>query len=268
MLSVIYVSYRPGGIDLLGRSLAAQQNAPPWELIVVDDYPGRPQRGIAAAYLESVGLPLAYYGPSKPKTRPETKLGLANAMNTGVLHAKGEHVVILHDYFLYPPDALAKWQARMDTEPRKKLVSGWARVFNCPQPPIVDDIRSYTREMELVFRDDWIPEELEGFYFSAPIRFWEQINGLDERTDHCTVWVLHVMLEQARFFGWQMMMDKDLGCTMIDHRAWDQSDPMADDHDSLWRIKHHSSTDRMPSWKPRSENPYNFAALRKMVIGT
>lgn len=270
MLSVVYVSYRPGGIDLLGRSLAAQQNPPPWELIVVDDYPGRPERGIAERHLRQLGLPLSYYGPSKPKTRPETKLGLANAMNTGALHARGDDVLILHDYTIYPPDALATWRRKLDTGPRQKLISGWARRYSCPQPDPtqVDDICSGLDGVPLKWEENWVPEEFEGFYFGGSRLFWEQINGLDERSDHCTVWVLHLMIRQAKFFGWQLVVDKDLPCLMIDHRAWDKSDVHEDKNDSLWRIKYHASTDVMPEWTPRSANAFNFAALRRMVLGT
>ena len=87
-LSLIYLTYRPGGIDLLAQSLINQPLI--YELIVIDDFPGRPERGEAKKFLQSHGIPLRYYGPSKTKSLPDSPCGLANAMNRVAMHATSQ----------------------------------------------------------------------------------------------------------------------------------------------------------------------------------
>ena len=79
LLSLVYLTYRPGGIDLLAEGLALQE--PCYELIVVDDCDGRVQRGQAEAYLRVRGINLQWYGESKIRSL-NTLHGLANGMNT------------------------------------------------------------------------------------------------------------------------------------------------------------------------------------------
>lgn len=129
-LGIINLSYRPGGMDVLGRSLAVQTSAD-YELTIVDDYPGRVERGLVAANLKDLAVPLYWHGPSKPKTRLG-QYGIANAMNTGLLHCRSKYVLFIHDYTAIPYNAVEDWITILSGG--DQVVSGWAHVFSAPKP--------------------------------------------------------------------------------------------------------------------------------------
>ena len=97
-LSIIYITYRPGGMDVLCNSLK-RQTYKDYELIVVDDYPNRDLK----EYFDGNGIPITYYGPSKEKHYKDTPFGQVNAFNTGILKATGEKN---KDLVLYEGDVL------------------------------------------------------------------------------------------------------------------------------------------------------------------
>lgn len=49
MISFVYLSNRPGSIDLLSLSFHKQQGD--YELVIVDGFPGRIERGVAIDFL-------------------------------------------------------------------------------------------------------------------------------------------------------------------------------------------------------------------------
>src|SRR6516164_1352500 len=96
-LSIIHLTYRPGGLGIFLHSLNHQKSPPDYELIIVDDYPGRPERGQVKDYCTHLDIPLVWHGPSKEKSYPKTYQGLLNAMNTGAMQASGNYVLFTHD---------------------------------------------------------------------------------------------------------------------------------------------------------------------------
>jgi glycosyltransferase involved in cell wall biosynthesis len=100
-ITVVYMTYRPGGMDLLSHALA-NQDYKNYELIVIDDYPGRNLRG----YLEEKGIPVTYYGPMKEKVLKDTTYSQANVLNTALLYATGDILVVYNDYSWIPPESL------------------------------------------------------------------------------------------------------------------------------------------------------------------
>ena len=60
-ISFILPTYRSGGMDLLAISEVWKD--PGYELVVVDGYPGRVERGKALQYLLDRGIYVGWYGP-------------------------------------------------------------------------------------------------------------------------------------------------------------------------------------------------------------
>lgn len=265
-LTFVYLTIRPGGIDLLARSLA-QQELHNFHLVVVDGWPGRVERGKAAEYLEKTKIPLAWYGPPKPRTYPDSKTGLCNAMNTGLIHVQTPIAVFLHDYTLLAPDATIRW-----TDPLGKwlsgerfLVSGSAITYSTPAPKGQDDIISFPGmdglQMQAV--RPWVPSEFETFYFAGQMHFWEKINGFDERADNCICWNVTSLLHQAKEAGYELRVWDGLVAHQIDHRGWDGWAPGKENKDSLWHIDN-VAVGEQPTWVPRSLNPWDLKDLRQM----
>ena len=112
-ISIVYPTYRLGGFDLLVDCLKRQTHRN-FELIVVDDYPGRDLR----KYIADQGISLSYYGPSKEKQYKDTPYSFANAFNTGGMKANGDILLCFLDYQWIPADYLEKidsvFESRMD----------------------------------------------------------------------------------------------------------------------------------------------------------
>ena len=99
--SIVFVTKRPGGYDVLLEALSRQTNRN-YELICVDelaDHRGRDVEEMAAR----LRVNLVAITRSKPKTHPRTRFGIANAINTGFVLAKGHIVTVLQDN-IYLPD--------------------------------------------------------------------------------------------------------------------------------------------------------------------
>lgn len=252
-LSVVYLSYRPGGIDLLGESLRGCTGS--WELIVVDDHPGRIGRGVATSYLrDDCGLPLTWHGESKPKIAL-SRGALANAMNTGAMRCSGSTVLFLHDYTLPPSTLVADWLAAIDRHGPKMMIHGVAIEMSAPKP-ITDDVKTWADKVVPIPERPWVPAAFELFYLAVPMRFLELINGVDERGDHCGPTILNALTMQARLLGYDFIVDERLVLKMIDHRVWEED---KDAFDGLWKIKGHASTEAEPLWRVPSKNQWRFS---------
>jgi hypothetical protein len=282
-LSVVYLTYRPGGIGLFGRSLVGQ-NAD-YELLVIDDFPGRVGRGRAQKFLLDLGLPVSYYGPSKPKSFPDTYQGLFNAMNTAVLHATGDWVLFVHDYSWLPPGVLENWRnalrhlAPPSAAPQSNfLVHGVGMMYGAPAPDVCDDVDCWEEcgkvpeapvalpFKHLPFKWKWQPAQWELFYFAAPMRYLEATNGFDERADHAGVYILESMIEQAKLHDYRMVVDDSLVVNLIDHRVWESPQTNLLEKKGQWRIPAEAHSHPGPHvWAHWSANPFNLVEERRLL---
>ena len=286
MISLIVLTYRPGGIDLLADMLARTIPSGPWELIVIDDYPGRVERGLAQYHLHERGIPLGYYGGSKNKSYPETKGGLCNATNTALLHAKGDFLVFLSDFTILPPQWLQVWEKHREMmKGKRQMLSGAAIMFDAPKPDLVDDVQTWHelnhlpnsnnpysmyrfldgQQIPLQAKWPWVAHDWETFYYGCPLEYWLEMNGLDERADHCHCWPVSSHIAQAKLAGWELGIDPSTSCFMIDHRIWDSAmtepapiSPFC----GMWRIDHSQSVGEEPKWEVPSPNPFNLRICR------
>ncbi len=100
-ISIILFTNRPGAIDLAFYSLA-EQDSRDYELIVVDDS-GGDRRAAMIAFADSLRINLQHVVRSKTKTSAVSSPGgEANAMNTGLLLARGRAAVFLNDFTWLP----------------------------------------------------------------------------------------------------------------------------------------------------------------------
>lgn len=276
MISLVVLMYRPGGIDLLAQSLAGTTGD--WELVVVDDRPGRVERGEAQRYIKDLGLPLAWYGGSKNKLYPDTKGGLVNAANTALLHCRGDYVVFLSDYTLLPRHWLKQWESFIEQykKGRNILLSGTAVELSFPKPNDPGDVVTWqgvtSWSMDTMIplgciKKPWVAD-FETFYYCLPISLAESLNGLDERADHCHMWPVSSLVSQARQLGYEMLVSDFLCCYMVDHRAWDDPNESAPwgAYDGLWRIIHGRSVEMEPEWVIPSPNNWDFKAERAKAL--
>jgi hypothetical protein len=100
-ISIILFTNRPGAIDMAFYSLA-EQDSRDYELIVVDDSAGD-RRSSMIAFADRLQINLQHVVRSKTKTSAVSSPGgEANAMNTGLLLARGRAAVFLNDFTWLP----------------------------------------------------------------------------------------------------------------------------------------------------------------------
>lgn len=271
LFSLVYLTYRPGGIDLLAQSLACQPYMN-YELLVIDGLLGRPERGEAAKYLTAHGLPLSYFGPPKAKVYPNTPVNLANAMNTGALLARAPWVVYLHDYSFLPRRAFVALDAALNKYVEQNvMISGVAEIHKTRKPQLDGDITVWQKQQPINQRlkhpvVSWIPEEFENFFCCVPIRFMELTNGIDERADMHVSWPLLCMVAQAKIHDWQMKVDRSLLVKQVNHHGWGGSLWHAQSIKSVVPISGVLAAHFAPTWGSRSENSYDFASERQRLL--
>lgn len=265
-ISFIYVSNRPGSIDLLAYGLARQTDQD-YELIVVDGYPGRIERGRVVPYLLKQGVRLTWYGPPRPQTYPQNKLAFARAMNTGAIHARGRYLIFLHDYCVVPAKATQHWKQAFFEEGATAIISGIAcRVLSKP-PEQLDDITLWNHwqplTTELPIREVWIPETIEIFYVGLHVTAYDVINGIDERADNDITWALGSFQTQAYRNHLRPVVKRALNVAMLDHRDWKGE---VQGFHWNYNVKREEDVLTEPPWCVESTNPYRIDEERARYL--
>ena len=264
VISVIYISNRPGSLDILTHALSLQTFRD-WELVFVDGLEGRIGRGFARAHLDKHDCQVGWHGDPKPKTFPWSRTGFVNAMNTGLIHARGSHAVFLHDFTHIPPDALGLWAKGFETYP-KALLHGVAGVYKAPPPDGLNDVTTWSDPPPLTFQENWIPGPPAGVfevgYWGGPMEFFEACNGIDERADFRASWALNDVIAKARAHGYDLLVVRDLVCSQINHRLWQEKFG-----DTIYRtIDEYQDAPTEPVWTRWACNPYNLRDERRRAL--
>jgi len=229
-LSLIYFTYRPGGFDMLCPSLA-NQTYDNYELIVVDDMPGRD----TAEYIKNYDIPLTYCGPSKKKCYPDTPFGQINAINTGLLKSSGDITIIIEDYAWLRPGSLERWCEIFDEKGLDTLITGVGEYWDYKPPENFGHVTVWNEPFNGDFtkcthKGLWKPDIFEYFYSGIPMEIWEKLNGFDEQLDYWNTWPAMLWPEFCKLAGYKFYTDDVNRIDLIDHRMWTAGDA------ALWWI--------------------------------
>jgi len=238
LVSLIYLTYRPGGYDVLVNSLR-HQTEDNYELIVVDDYEKRTPLQVRK-YLQNRHVKVAYVSPSKPKSFPDTAYNLINAYNTGVMLSRGDVVVIMNDYTWFPQDTIAHINENEDIYEEGKIISSVAEMYSCPPPP-------YPLEKYSVFekpwqghpathgyklRQLWTPQVFELFFSVIPYHVLETVNGFPECFDYTNNNQVEPFIKLCNSHDYIFGVDHEMHCMMLDHRDWG----MENQNNAMWHL--------------------------------
>lgn len=103
LVSIVMPAYRPGGMDITLDGLA-KQTCKDFELIIIDSRYERRHEALMN-FADSYHVPLIH----APEHRRNGKwIVYCAAMNTGFALARGEYVLMLHDFTWVPPDWIEK----------------------------------------------------------------------------------------------------------------------------------------------------------------
>lgn len=257
-ITVIYVTDRAGGIDVLADALSVQQPLPDlsWDLVVVDGLPGRVERGLAAQHLRNKRLPLVHYGSPMPAMYPLACSSFASMANTGLLHATGDHVVFVRDFTWFKPEVIGQWQLayeqRKDSD--KMLMCAVGIEYQAPIKDNNDDVITWVgKSGDPRIDGRWnptkpvVPVLFDVDFFCAPTSYFELTNGIDPRADLNPDWVRSSIVAQANFHGYHLFCER-----RIIYHAVERPTVSDDDADE-------------PSWTDWSANPYNVSQVRKRL---
>jgi len=277
VISFVYLSNRPGSIDLLSLSFHKQQGD--YELVIVDGFPGRIERGVAIDFLRGLDIKLGWYGLPKKHPYPGSVTGFANAMNTGVLHSRGDYVVFVHDYMLLPGPFVRRWEEVIRRSDGRTLTHGIGFVYTAPKPEGPYDIWTWVlvpgSGLPMTIQREWIPSQFDAGYFGAPMSFFEEGNGVDEHADSCPQWTLNSLLAQVKANGYRTEIDTTMITHMIDHQEWHEGyvPPVGEIvtsgiQNSVWRSWGELRSLLVePEWTGWGANPYNLKQERLKNIG-
>lgn len=260
VFTVIYPTRRPGGLDLLVESLVNQIDV--FELVIIDGFEGRLERGESIRYILDKRIPLRYYGtPSIPPTDISVA-GFARAINSGVLWSATSRIVIIQDYCWVPPGWAKQWLKTFDKyKDESVVISGTAFLNQANPPDFYGDITIWSMKPcwfnVLGETKIWKPFYWENCNTYYPTKFFEDVNGLDERGG--SEGVGEATMYQLQSLGYRMVVNEYCRIGMIEHHDWGEQG-------GLWNTTSVRKTTQEPVMKlyDISPNPYGFKELRKL----
>jgi len=223
MLSVVYLTYRPGGYDMLADGLKDQTHTD-YELICIDEVTER--HDIVVKYLEGKDIPISHVSPSKPKCFPELPFNLINAYNTGVLLSTGDVVILLNDYTWLPPDSLERIANRVDELGDMTAISNAAYYFSCEKGECVDHPISVWEKHWVGcppkdgWGELWVGNPFELFYAAFPYTLLLETNGFSECYDYHMGNQIVPVVNKVREVNGKLYNDVENIAYHAGHREW------------------------------------------------
>lgn len=256
-LTVAYLTDQSGGIDLLADSLVTQTPVEglDWDLVVIDDHPGRVERGLAKAYLKDRGLPLTHYGPSLDLRKG---YGHAAAINTAVMHCNGDLVFFALPGMWLTPEVVGSWARayELQKDPTHVIMHGIGIEYET-FPPSDDDIVSWPqrsgdpRDWWSPIRP-WVQTEFNLGFWCIPVRFFDHTNGLDPKSHAIRGGVLSNIKALAEHHGYEFFLERRIIC----HASVNPSR-------SSWLEEPDTG---LLNWSPWSPNPWNMSEVRRTGV--
>lgn len=229
-LSLVYITYRHGGYDMLADALKNQtyQN---YELIVVDEMVSRQK--LVKDYLEDEGINVAYVGPSKKPCFPELGYNIVNSWNTGILKSTGDIIIHTEDYHWYYPNSLEKWLRWEGKFKEKTCVVCGGDMYDDNRPKNFNGLLSLwephwkgdSLANGCTFAFSWMPEYFETTYTAFPYELLVEMNGFLECCDcFAGLGLFEPIIERIRSVGGKIVVDPENKMQMVNHRTWPASD--------------------------------------------
>jgi len=239
-ISVITPTKRKGiGINFQGL---VRQTFKDFEWIIIDElYPMR-FKLVTEFWKRGINM-LGYYSPKKrPREYIEVdgkKLPLltriCNALNTGLIHARGELICILDDNTYLPSDYLRRfWDAYL-----KYPHSFFSGVVHKLPPPKFDadrldyEVKLSTPRVSLTMvnngKDEWIRYDKSPLFLNVggafPLKAALEINGFDERSDWGWGAQDSYFAHRLMLAGWTLMHNDAVVCYHFRHPRDTQGAP-------------------------------------------
>lgn len=235
MISVLYISNRYGGLDILKANLA-RQSLQDFQLVFVDGlYHERRAEvrkffnGYRIDHIDQTILPMEGYVSR-----------LARADNLGFKNCEGDLIVCLQDYIYIPYDALEKFAYLNELEDGNALITGVGHQYKSPTADDIKDSKglisvfehNYTKQPENKFWQDPRDNGFKGVRPAEPVE-WElnwaaisrkaifDLGGMDEEYDKKGfAWDNTNIAERAKILGYKILLDGSNECFGFDHDGW------------------------------------------------
>jgi len=243
LVSIVYCTKRPGGIDILFGGLKNQKDQD-YELIIVDELADT-RRDTVSTFADALKLTdkIVFHGKSKKKSYPPRPFGMANALNTGFLEVHGDPVIILTDFVYVEPNLVThtkEWSSQILTH---AIITVAAPQDQIDTRALIDNTATTIFTAPFLgnpIKNDWkilsmVPssKEMVGWFDlacgSIPKPVLENLNGVDEQLDLGDDCHEINIRDRALLGGTRIGVDMDSYVQAIDHRrfstesAWTRS---------------------------------------------
>lgn len=235
MISVLYISNRHGGLDILKSNLR-RQSIQDFELVFVD-----------GLFEERKNEIFKYFEGFKIKHIDQNQLTmdgylsrLARADNLGFKNCDGELIVCLQDYIWIGPYGLEKFYEIHKEHNGKALITGMGHQYKSPTSEDIYDPKGlfsvfkvpFTKKPEIKFwqdpRDngslsirDAYPVEWELNWAAISKEAIYDLGGMDEEYDKKGfAWDNTNIAERAKMLGYKILLDPTNECFGFDHDGW------------------------------------------------
>lgn len=222
-VSLLYVTNRPGGMDILKGNLD-RQTFRDFEVIMVD---GRARdMAMLTVFLNGVGPHFRQFCEPRP--------GVWGAHNEGLRHCAGELVVFLQDYIWIRADGIARFVAAQETRPGfytgignvgegpERVQDGeltiWRDFYYGPPERVRwEDPRLGGWQGEIV---EVTPDLWENNWACAPRDALIDLGGFDEGFESGWGWAEKDLAARAQMLGHKLYMDTGNRCMAWYHDSW------------------------------------------------
>lgn len=232
-ISVVTVTNRPGGIDMMWSALKRQTKSS-FEWVLCDTLADK-RKELLKDF--SHNDPRIKHIQQKPK-KEGSVTGLAQAENEAIRNCSGDMVVLLQDYIWIAPDCLERYYFHYENMQGKGIVTGVGNIYGQPgKEDIVDSQglltvfeKPFTGKPEVVTWKDprmrtdqgtfyeCFPNDVEFNFCMLPYKVFEDIGGFDEEYDMVGhAWDNVNVCLRAEMLGYKTYIDQTIECRGLDH---------------------------------------------------
>jgi len=234
MISVLYISNRYGGLDILKANLQ-RQTYKDFELVFVDGLYDRRKEEVKEYFKD---FKIKHLNEGFDRTGDYLS-SLARADNLGFKNCDGELIVCLQDYIYIPATGLEKFWNLHKEMGGKALLTGKGHQYWYPEKEKITDPKGpitvfdndYTKKPDIRFwtdpRDNAVgvreayPVEWEMNWAAIPRSIIYELGGMDEQYDKEGFgWDNTNIATRAEMLGYKIYIDLSNECFGFNHDGW------------------------------------------------